>query len=101
MVDMALYRWLKRVHCALQVPVLTPASRDLLAPGSLVRYRGMVQDMLNPEFYLGVYQHKNSAGETVWLQPRHDPTPTTVVSRAKRTTHPWCAPRPRIGLAHK
>jgi len=40
---------------------------EKLAPGSLVRYRGMVQDMLNPEFFLGVYQEKLSSGETVTL----------------------------------
>jgi len=45
--------------------VLTRERLDLLPPGTLVKYRGMVQDMLNPEFYLGVYQHKSPTGETV------------------------------------
>ena len=28
---------------------------DYIQPNSLVKFRGMVQDMLDPEFYLGKY----------------------------------------------
>ena len=33
--------------------------------GSLVRYRGMIQDMFDPEFYLGVYENTQENGVKV------------------------------------
>ena len=32
---------------------------DLLKPNTLVRYRGMVSDLSDPEYYLGVYNKNN------------------------------------------
>lgn len=43
-----------------QVPMLDPVTIQCLQPNTLVRYRGMIQDMLGNEFYIGV--HKD--GET-------------------------------------
>ncbi|KAL1337427.1 hypothetical protein HN51_032095 [Arachis hypogaea] len=40
----------------LQVPVLTPASMRWIKPNTLVRFRGMIQDMLGNEFYVGAYK---------------------------------------------
>ncbi|KAF8065729.1 alpha-mannosidase [Scenedesmus sp. PABB004] len=39
-----------------QVPVLSRDTADGLPPSSLVRLRGMVADMFNPEFFLGAYR---------------------------------------------
>jgi hypothetical protein len=40
-----------------QIPILSPAtSQDVIPDDTLVRLRGMVQDMLDPEYYVGEYQ---------------------------------------------
>lgn len=39
-----------------QVPILDRTSLPHLQPNTLVRYRGMIQDMLGNEFYVGVYK---------------------------------------------
>ncbi|KAL6782238.1 hypothetical protein ACKKBG_A06055 [Auxenochlorella protothecoides x Auxenochlorella symbiontica] len=39
-----------------QVPLLTDDNVDGFPCGTLVRYTGMVQDMLNPEYYVGAVQ---------------------------------------------
>ncbi|KAK1570503.1 hypothetical protein Q3G72_002880 [Acer saccharum] len=44
-----------------QVPVLNPTTIRRIQPNTLVRFRGMIQDMLGNEFYVGAY--KNDA---VW-----------------------------------
>lgn len=43
-----------------KVPLITQKTIDSYPSGSLVRFRGMIQDMLDPEFYLGVYEEVNS-----------------------------------------
>lgn len=40
----------------LQVPVLTPATLGWIQPNTLVRFRGMIQDMLGNELYVGAYK---------------------------------------------
>ena len=43
-----------------------------LAPNSIVRYRGIVQDILNPEFFIGAYLNKNKeSGESSWVQSKY------------------------------
>lgn len=39
-----------------QVPYLNSSPVDSLASGTLVRYRCMVKDMFDPEYYMGVYE---------------------------------------------
>ncbi|MED6211896.1 hypothetical protein PIB30_077982 [Stylosanthes scabra] len=39
-----------------QVPVLTPSTMRWIKPNTLVRFRGMIQDMLGNEFYVGAYK---------------------------------------------
>lgn len=41
---------------SLQVPYLNSTPIENLASGSLVRFRCMVKDMFDPEYYLGVYE---------------------------------------------
>lgn len=43
-----------------KVPLLHQASKDFIKPGSLVRFQAMVQDMFDPEFYLGKYVAMNT-----------------------------------------
>lgn len=40
----------------LQVPSLNDVPVHYLKPNSLVKFRCMVQDMFDPEFYMGVYE---------------------------------------------
>jgi len=47
-----------------QVPSLEVTSVDQLPPNSLVRFRGMIQDMQNPEYYLGAYTTESAP--TTW-----------------------------------
>ena len=42
-----------------RIPSLNDTPVDQLRPGTLVRYRCMVQDVQDPEYYLGVFQHTN------------------------------------------
>ncbi|XP_058753101.1 mini-chromosome maintenance complex-binding protein-like [Vicia villosa] len=39
-----------------QVPLLTPATIKYVKPNTLVRFRGMIQDMLGNEFYVGTFK---------------------------------------------
>ncbi|OAY46352.1 mini-chromosome maintenance complex-binding protein isoform X2 [Manihot esculenta] len=39
-----------------QVPILSPATLRWVQPNTLVRFRGMIQDMLGNEFYVGAYK---------------------------------------------
>lgn len=39
-----------------KVPILNATSVKYIQPNTLVRFRGMIQDMLGNEFYAGVYK---------------------------------------------
>ena len=41
------------------IPSLNDTPVDRLRPGSLVRFRCMVQDVQDPEYYMGTFQHTN------------------------------------------
>ena len=45
------------------VPSLNACRHDQVAPGSLVRFYGMVQDVQDPEFYVGAYEEVSPTGE--------------------------------------
>lgn len=48
-----------------RIPSLNDTPVDQLRPGTLVRFRCMVQDVQDPEYYMGTFQHKNVlTGET-------------------------------------
>ena len=38
-----------------QIPLINSVPSDLICNGTLVRFRGMVQDQFDPEFYLKVF----------------------------------------------
>ncbi|OMO63637.1 Mini-chromosome maintenance complex-binding protein [Corchorus capsularis] len=42
-----------------QVPILNPKTISWVQPNTLVRYRGMIQDMLGNEFYVGAFKDGN------------------------------------------
>ncbi|KAK9059703.1 hypothetical protein SSX86_020407 [Deinandra increscens subsp. villosa] len=43
-----------------QVPILTHSTVKWIHPNSLVRFRGMIQDMLGNEMYVGVYKNEET-----------------------------------------
>ena len=47
--------------CCPQVPSLNSIPPRSIPRGSLVRFRCMIQDMFDPEFYLAVYETTNPA----------------------------------------
>ena len=59
------------------IPLLTKdtVSKGLVSPGSLVRYRGMLQDVFDPEYYIGAVgaRHKES-GKVGWLPTKYTDT---------------------------
>lgn len=38
------------------MPLLNPSTIKWVQPNTLVRFRGMIQDMLGNEFYIGAYK---------------------------------------------
>lgn len=48
----------------LQIPSLTEETLDEIPTNTLVRFTGMVQDMMNPEFYIGEYKEKDGTWHT-------------------------------------
>ncbi|EFN53539.1 hypothetical protein CHLNCDRAFT_136659 [Chlorella variabilis] len=52
------------VHRMRVVPVLTEETVELLPNQCLVRFRGIVQDMLNPEYYVGEYRRPDGSWAT-------------------------------------
>ncbi|KAJ8025707.1 Mini-chromosome maintenance complex-binding protein [Holothuria leucospilota] len=53
---------------SLSIPSVNHRSLHQLKPNSLVRFRGMVQDMYDPEFYLGVYEVEDTSTGTKMLK---------------------------------
>ncbi|KAK3281451.1 hypothetical protein CYMTET_10763 [Cymbomonas tetramitiformis] len=47
---------------AQQIPSLNTENLDAIPPNSLIRFRGMIQDMYNPEYYVGAYQADSECG---------------------------------------
>ncbi|GFZ15094.1 E2F target protein 1 [Actinidia rufa] len=52
-----------------QVPILNAANVGWIQPNTLVRYRGMIQDMLGNEFYVGAYK---VPGQNSWTESSSD-----------------------------
>ncbi|KAL6627366.1 hypothetical protein ACP70R_031092 [Stipagrostis hirtigluma subsp. patula] len=61
-----------------KVPVLDASSIGLIKPNTLVRYRGMVQDMLGNEFYIGAFKMVQLGGQTSSLISHHSQCRTLV-----------------------
>ena len=46
-----------------QIPEINAVGVDNVRPGQLVRFRCMVQDMYNPEYYVGAYKDRSTGGK--------------------------------------
>ncbi|XP_039002478.1 mini-chromosome maintenance complex-binding protein-like [Hibiscus syriacus] len=78
-----------------QVPILNPKTLRWVQHNSLVRYRGMIQDMLGNEFYVGAYREDGSSWRTnkftdVSQYPMESPSDTCIWERRLL----YCAPVP-------
>lgn len=60
----ALAAVLQDPRVAAAVPELNAVGVEAVAPGSVVRYRGLVQDMFNTEYYVGAYRAADGAWRT-------------------------------------
>ncbi|XP_061084005.1 mini-chromosome maintenance complex-binding protein [Conger conger] len=59
---------LKESNAGNWVPSLNDVPLHYLTPNSLVRFRCLVQDMFDPEFYMGTYEHLDPASKTKVLK---------------------------------
>ena len=59
-----------------RVPEINAVGVDAIPPGALVRFRCMVQDMYNPEYYVGAYREEGANGPA-WRTTKYteDPGP--------------------------
>ncbi|KAE8706458.1 Mini-chromosome maintenance complex-binding protein [Hibiscus syriacus] len=69
-----------------KVPILNPKTLRWAQHNSLVRYRGMIQDMLGNEFYVGAYKDGGSSWRTnkftdVSQYPMESPSDTCIWER--------------------
>jgi hypothetical protein len=46
-----------------QIPEINAVGVEAVKPNALVRFRCMVQDMYNPEYYVGAYRDKTTGGK--------------------------------------
>ncbi|KAL0642575.1 hypothetical protein Bca4012_040865 [Brassica carinata] len=57
----------QHIRKLLKVPILDSSSIKWVQPNTLVRFRGMIQDMLGNEFYAGAYKDKtNGLNVLLW-----------------------------------
>ncbi|KAL4325514.1 hypothetical protein GQ457_11G010060 [Hibiscus cannabinus] len=78
-----------------QVPILNPKTLRWVQHNSLVRYRGMIQDMLGNEFYVGAYREDGCSWRTnkftdVSHYPMESPSDTCIWERRLL----YCVPVP-------
>lgn len=59
---------LENLDALKEIPLLNNAPVHTFRDGQLVRFKGMIQDMHNPEYYLQVYEVKNTQTETYQIK---------------------------------
>lgn len=88
-----------------RVPALDTTPLEQLRPGTLVRFQGMVKDMWDPEFYMGVYEEIDQATGKRCVRPlsaRARARPPLLCARAHalpadpRSARPRAPPPPPI-----
>lgn len=80
-----------------QVPSLNDVPLHYLKPNSLVKFRCLIQDMFDPEFYMGVYETVEPATKAKVGLPSPPPPPRsllcccfTLLSPVPRPVHASC-----------
>ncbi|MFS7961045.1 putative mini-chromosome maintenance complex-binding protein [Helianthus anomalus] len=77
-----------------QVPMLTPSTVKRVQPNSLVRFRGMIQDMLGNEFYVGAYKNNDTWNTNKFTDVSQYPMGTSSHTRIWERRLLYCVPVP-------
>ncbi|XP_043703405.1 mini-chromosome maintenance complex-binding protein [Telopea speciosissima] len=77
-----------------QVPILDPDSIRWLPPNSLVRFRGMVQDMLGNELYVGVFKDGTTWRTNKFMDVASSPMDSSSEMRIWERRVLYCVPVP-------
>ncbi|XP_071690035.1 mini-chromosome maintenance complex-binding protein [Rutidosis leptorrhynchoides] len=83
-------------HGLNQVPLLTPLTVSSIQPNSLVRFRGMVQDMLGNEFYAGVYKNEGTWNTNKFTDISQFPMGSSSDTRLWERRLLYCVPVPGL-----
>ncbi|TKY73940.1 Mini-chromosome maintenance complex-binding protein [Spatholobus suberectus] len=79
-----------------EVPVLTPATIRLVKPNTLVRFRGMIQDMLGNEFYVGAYKDGSVWRTNKFMDVSQCPMDSSADMRIWERQLLYCVPVPGL-----
>ncbi|XP_076908974.1 mini-chromosome maintenance complex-binding protein-like [Bidens hawaiensis] len=77
-----------------QVPMLTPSTIKWIQPNSLVRFRGMIQDMLGNEFYVGAYKNNDTWNTNKFTDVSQYPMGASSDTRVWERRLLYCVPVP-------
>ncbi|KGN45829.1 mini-chromosome maintenance complex-binding protein isoform X1 [Cucumis sativus] len=77
-----------------KVPILNASSVKWLQPNTLVRFRGMIQDMLGNEFYVGAYKDGSTWKTTKFMNSSQCPTGFSPDMRIWERRVLYCVPVP-------
>ncbi|KAI4306546.1 hypothetical protein L6164_029816 [Bauhinia variegata] len=77
-----------------QVPFLTPATVRWIQPNALVRFRGMIQDMLGNEFYVGAYEDGSKWRTNKFMDVSQFPMNSSADMRIWERRLLYCVPVP-------
>ncbi|CAN6565289.1 unnamed protein product [Malus baccata var. baccata] len=77
-----------------QVPILNSASIRWVQPNTLVRFRGMIQDMLGNEFYVGAYKDGSVWRTNKFTDAPQFPVDSTPDMRLWERRMLYCTPVP-------
>ncbi len=79
----------------MQIPALTASNAEFLGNGALVRYRAMVADILNPEYFIGAFQDAQGGWHTTkYGDPSPDILNNSVDTRIWERKVYYCVPVP-------
>ncbi|XP_057979401.1 mini-chromosome maintenance complex-binding protein isoform X1 [Malania oleifera] len=77
-----------------QVPILSPASIRWIKPNTLVRFRGMIQDMLGNEFYVGAYKNGSTWRTNKFMDVSQFPLGSSSDTQVWERRMLYCVPIP-------
>ncbi|XP_022939853.1 mini-chromosome maintenance complex-binding protein-like [Cucurbita moschata] len=77
-----------------KVPILNASSVRCVQPNTLVRFRGMIQDMLGNEFYVGAYKDGTTWKTTKYTDSSQCPTGVSPDMRIWERRLLYCVPVP-------
>ncbi|XP_038884242.1 mini-chromosome maintenance complex-binding protein [Benincasa hispida] len=77
-----------------KVPILNASSVRWVQPNTLVRFRGMIQDMLGNEFYVGAYKDGSTWKTTKFMDSSQCPTGFSPDMRIWERRLLYCVPVP-------